>query len=391
MNQIDLTHYFPFFSTLGGVESILRRHVLTDVDWGFRSNVIAFFEPASSKSGAMTGVGLTWRDCIASARRKFRNCVSPGQGSVAVYHNAWGVPFLADLDGAARRVSLIHTDSPGINQVFQSQAGSVDGIMCVNDQLAAQARRALPHFDPARITVLPYPISAPNQTIANQRALSGHPIVLGYVGRLIKEQKRVDRLPRLCQMLDQHKIGYRFEILGEGEARQWLEKHFRGNSKIVFHGRRGGDDYWQILAAWDAVVYVSDYEGLPISLLEALSLGVLPIYPRIKSGGDSYTERVRPDLLYPPEDFDYIANLLRALQQSPDAAIESLRNACRELAKPHLGDFYERNFSAFIRKIIEWPRISASSPPSRPLFLSDHIPFGALRRFYYRGFFKRNN
>jgi glycosyltransferase involved in cell wall biosynthesis len=391
MNQICLTHYFPFFSTLGGVESILRRHALRDVDSGFRSHVMAFFEPGSSTTTAMTGMGLTWRDCIASARRRFQNDAAPRPGGVAVYHNAWGVPFLADLDGSARRLSLIHTDSPEIQQVFQSQEGLVDGIMCVNEQLAAQARHSLPQFDPERIRVLPYPISEPNHAITKESALSGRPIVLGYVGRVLKEQKRVDRLPRLCQTLDQQKIDYRFEILGDGDARPSLERFFRGNSRVVFHGRKEGESYWKILAGWDAVIYVSDYEGLPISLLEALSLGVMPIYPRIRSGGDSYAERVRADLLYSPEDFDCVAKLLRTLQQSPSNVIESLRVTCRELAKPHQGDSYERAFAAFVRKISEWPRISASSLPPRPFYFSDHLPFGVLRRFYYRGFFRRSN
>lgn len=390
MNQIRLTHYFTFCRSLGGVESILRRHLTRDLSSGIESKILAFFEPEQFTSARIGCLGLTWRDCVASARRKFRHALREAQPGVALYHNSWGLPFLADLDKATRRISLIHTDAPNIAQLFASGEGLVDGIMCVSNQLAAQARRSLPLLDASRITVLPYPISAPHQT-AHHSPMQNRPVVCGFVGRVIKEQKRVDRLPRLCETLDRNKIDYRFEILGDGPMRKGLEQRFRENPKIVFHGRKEGDAYWQALGGWDAAIFVSDYEGLPISLLEALSQGVLPIYPSIQSGGDPYTAKVRPDLLYPPEDFESVANVLKMLQKTPEQEIRSLREVCRRLAAPHCGDSYERAFAQFVQQIAEWPRISSSEMPPRPFHLSDYCPFAALRRFHYRGFFRRND
>lgn len=390
MNPIRLTHFFSHFASLGGVQSMLRHHLAHDGEWGVPSNVVAFFDPTNGLHAAVTGLGLSWRDGIASTRRKFATALTARETGVALYHNAWGMPFLADLDKAHRRLSLLHSDLPIIQPMIRSQRGLIDGILCVNAALKAQAQACLPQFDAERIGVVPTPITPPADA-GEHAPLQGRPLVCGFVGRVEIEQKRVDRLPHLCRVFEQTGIDYRLEILGDGPDRPRLASQFQNNSKVRLHGRKTGPEYWQILGSCDVILFVSDYEGLPIALLEALSVGVLPIYPRIQSGGDDYVAKVNGDFLYPPEDWTRVAQILRRLTQASDDAIQSMRASCRRLAEPHLGDSYERIFSEFIRKIHEQPRISAASFPRRPFYWSDHYPYAFLKRFYYGALFKRND
>ncbi len=389
MNRIRLTHIFSHFRTLGGVESVLRHHLHRDGPQGIDSSILALFEPGGPVAERVTGLGLTWRHTIASARRRLAAArIDPS--TTVVYHNAWGLPFLADLDRAQRRLSLLHSDLPQIRLILKSQPGLVDGLLCVSDTLQAEARNAWPDLASDRIGLVPYPIAPPGDPPA-RRPLAARPIVCGFVGRVVREQKRVDRLPQLCQALDQSGLDYRFEILGDGPDRVRLERQFQGHPQVLFHGRQQGADYWRILGRWDVVVFVSDYEGLPIALLEALSQGVLPIYPRIGSGGDRYAARVGEDFLYPSGDFSRVPTLLRGLQTAAPATVEALRAASRQLAAPHQGEAYERTFSDFVRSIGERPRISAETFSARPFIGSDYCPFALLRRFYYRGLFARND
>ena len=55
----------------------------------------------------------------------------------------------------------------------------------------------------------------------------------------------------------------------------------------LFHGRKSGDEYYSVLSGWDFITSVSDYEGLPISMLEAFSTGY-SARPAIGCGGDEY-------------------------------------------------------------------------------------------------------
>ena len=148
---------------------------------------------------------------------------------------------------------------------------------------------------------------------------------------------------------------------------------------MVFHGRRSGPEYWRVLEGWDALVYVSDVEGLGLALLEGMSVGVLPLYPRIGGGGEPYVARVRPDLLYSPGDHDHLAAVLRGLVQAPAADVEALRARCRDAVAPHLGDAYPAAFARVVGGLLAAPP-RAPRPRWRGRGLRDHAPFGLLRR-----------
>lgn len=387
---IALTHFFTFFNKLGGVESFLKGHLANDPAFGIHSQVFAMFDAASvGAGGPMAGLGLTWRDSVRSARRKFSAAMQAWNSGVAVYHNFWGIPFLCDLDRAAVRLALLHTDRPGLGQYLSWQDGLVDGVMCVNEQLRVDVLEHMPSLTPDRVEVLFSPVATPPVS-ANHLPLGKRPFVCGFSGRLSREQKRLDRLPELCRVLDAAGIDYRFEVLGDGPMRRQLTRVFAGDGRMKVLGRRTGEDYWRTLAGWDAIVFLSDFEGLSIALLEAMSLGVLPIYPRIRSGGDGYVKRVLPDLHYPPGDFEFVARTVRSLQRMPDPEVQHLREKCRELVVPHQGQRYYNQFSSYIHRALEWPRIAPSSFKSRPFFWSDYVPFAFLRRFYERGFGARS-
>jgi glycosyltransferase involved in cell wall biosynthesis len=390
MNRIKLTHFFTFYNRLGGVESLLKRHLASDSNWGLDSDLVAFFESALKDSPKTSGVGLTWRDSVLSARSGTRRCMEGKAPEVAVYHNFWGLPFLGDLDRASRRIALLHSGWPGMKHTLEAQRGLVDGVLCVSDVLERQVREWMPELPAERVKILPYPIAdSPCKTV--HAPLAGRPMVLGFSGRVVKAQKRIDRLPRLIAMLDRAGLDYRFEILGEGADQAWLHRRLGGNPRVRMHGRKSGDEYWKTLGGWDVILFTSDYEGLPISMLEAFSLGILPVYPRIDSGGDGYTTRVRPDLLYAPDDFEHVAEVLKSLHSAPRETIDELRERARGLARAHQGDAYLRVFSEFTRQIVDLPRISASEFPVRPFYWSDCLPFGVMRRLFYRGFYRRND
>ena len=389
MNGTRLTHCFTALRSLGGVESYLRRHQTNDAKAGFDSRIVALFEPLGTTTEAVHPIGLNWRDTIDSGRRKFRqHARAPWEGT-ALYHNAWGLPFLADLDGAERRISMLHSDLPVLAQLLRSQDGLVDGSLCVSEPLKRQALAHCPTLSPERIVVVPCPITVPASR-PPQRPLQNRPLVLGFVGRIVREQKRVDRFPILCRHLREAGIDFQFEFLGEGAERAWLERQFATTTNIRFHGRKSGDEYWRILSSWDAIVYVSDYEGMPISLLEAMSMGVLPVHPNIGTGGDAYASRVDSEFAYPPEDFKAVARLFARLRRMPPDEIDRLRACCRQLASVHEGDGYERAFAAFIRQIGEMPRISVNGPTRRGFVWSDYLPFALVHRFYYGALFRRS-
>ena len=106
------------------------------------------------------------------------------------------------------------------------------------------------------------------------------PIRIGYAGRIEVFHKRSDLLIELINKLEQLEVNYVFEIVGEGSFSSQLKEYIHSNDlegKVLYSGAisRG-----KILDFWydkDISINVSDSEGRPISNIEAMCCGAVPV------------------------------------------------------------------------------------------------------------------
>jgi colanic acid/amylovoran biosynthesis glycosyltransferase len=110
---------------------------------------------------------------------------------------------------------------------------------------------------------------------------------LVYVGRLIEEQKRSsDVAVALCEVVRRNP-NLEAWIVGDGPARNAVEGIIQEKgvgARVRLLGRLDNADVFGILAQCHGLVLLSDYEGLPISMLEAMATGVVPICLDMRSG-----------------------------------------------------------------------------------------------------------
>ena len=381
-----LTHFFTYFRNLGGVQSILKRHHSREQD----SHFLFSFEANNFKEPKISGLGVDGWDSIRCIRKKLAKHSDLFPDSVAVCHNMWGLQFLAELIPAKRRIGILHSDWTNLRPFLQSQKELLDGVLCVSNTLMELVAECLPELSKDnRIQLIPYPIDGV-PIMPNRMSLVKRPVIIGWIGRMQEEQKRVDRLPSLLKAFDDAQIDYRFELLGDGPMQEWLEKQLPAN-RTVFHGRKSGDDYYSTLSKWDFITSVSDYEGLPISMLEALSAGVLPLYPTIGSGGDEYAEKLSSNFVWEAFQFEQAASKLNLLLKQPEATLHQSRLNAVNLTARHSESEYFRIFDSFTQQIVDLPRISNAELPNRPFYFSDQLPFGLMTRIWPNGCFRRND
>ena len=387
--EMRLTHFFTYFSNLGGVQSILKRHQQDDEARGHDSRFLFGFEPNSIAEPNITGLGLGGWDSIRGIRAKFSRNSASFPDSVAICHNMWGLQFLADLMPAQRRIGLLHSDWTDLRPFLRSQQGLLDGVLCVSNALVELVAECLPEMAKGdRIRLIPYPVDGLAE-MPTREPLAKRPVVIGWVGRMQDEQKRVERLPTLLQSFDAAKIDYRFELLGDGPRETSLRQQLPSD-RTVFHGRKSGDEYYSVLSGWDFITSVSDYEGLPISMLEAFSAGVLPLCPAIGCGGDEYAAKLGPDFIWNAFDFGQAADRLKSQLAKPEDALGQARQAARELTTRHSENEYFRIFDEFVRHIADEPRITQERLAKRPFYFSDQLPFGLMTRLWPSGCYRRN-
>ena len=107
-----------------------------------------------------------------------------------------------------------------------------------------------------------------------------------YIGRLAEKQKRItDVVMAICNASNEIE-GVEGTIYGNGQndkVIRLIEKYSR-NKKVKFGGTIPNSEIFNTLARSQIFVLLSDYEGLPQTLLEAMACGLVPVCTDMKSG-----------------------------------------------------------------------------------------------------------
>lgn len=150
------------------------------------------------------------------------------------------------------------------------------------------------------------------------------------VGRL-SIQKNYPLLLRVAEKVHKDWPDVKFVILGDGELRETLERQLeQQNSRDYVHLMGGVRDVEHYLWKADAFLMSSDYEGLPLTVLEAMAAG-LPIVSTRAGGIVDVVEHEENGLLVECGDEDGLVTAIGRLCESP-AFCTSLSKKSRELA-----------------------------------------------------------
>ena len=109
----------------------------------------------------------------------------------------------------------------------------------------------------------------------------------GYVGRLAEVQKRISEVTRVMCRTVREVEGTRGLLFGDGPDRENVELILATEGvglPVRLIGRVGPEEIQSHLQDMDAILLLSDYEGLPIALMEAMACGVVPVVSSMRSG-----------------------------------------------------------------------------------------------------------
>jgi glycosyltransferase involved in cell wall biosynthesis len=196
-------------------------------------------------------------------------------------------------------------------------------------------------IDPNKIRFLPYVIDTdhfylpePDCKIERQNQLKlPEGIRVCYTGRLVAE-KGLDGLLRAWSAVIQEQPSARLMIVGDGDQRKALEAQAAVlgiNGSVQFTG--AVPDTMPYLQASDIYIQPSFTEGLPISMLEAMSCG-LPILATAVGGVSDLLRDHQNGIIIQPHDEEAIRLRLLELISNP-----GLRRALGDLARKNVIDY----------------------------------------------------
>lgn len=192
---------------------------------------------------------------------------------------------------------------------------------------------------------------------------------IAYVGRFVEEQKRVTRVAEcICEAARQHPSleGY---FIGSGPS----ERHIRAviertgmRSRVQILGWMAPDAVTSTVASMDAITLLSDYEGLPVSLLEAMSVGVIPITTRMRSGIDDLIQSGKNGLTVLPCR-THFGTAIESLISNPELRRHLSLNAQDTIKGSFLNDVATERWLGFLSLVKDEFKARPQPYPKRPL------------------------
>ena len=141
------------------------------------------------------------------------------------------------------------------------------------------------HFGAERVEVLPNTVDL-NDAALHQRGMKDEqtPLIIGYLGR-IEPNKGMTELLEAARLLKSKDIPFQITMAGKEEKEGEYLNQFQqtvGND-FQYAGVVSGKGKSDFLSSVDVFVLPSYFEGLPMSLLECMSYGAVPVVTPVGS------------------------------------------------------------------------------------------------------------
>lgn len=308
-------------SGLGGTEEVLKLW-LTDIN---REHAISLFMPGEEPNPDWAknlpvfrghifkwGKKLQWRGKLPLYLLWFQRIIQQNKPDIVICVQPiwcrWAY-FLRKLRNTSRFTIVSYLHNSLSHEVGIEHLRYADAHLCIAPSMAQQIDEisSAPkyvinnplrqHFDDFRII---------------PRSESNHPRQLLYVGRLQIKQKKVDFL--LKNLANLKHLSWELTVIGDGVDRQFLQDlavSYQIAEKI--HWKGWLKDPWEEISSADLLILTSDYEGFPLTIIEALAHGIPVLSSNPPTGPRDIIRDGQNGWLFPVNDDDKFTAILNGI------------------------------------------------------------------------------
>lgn len=293
---------------------------------------------------------------------------------------------LPALKQSISTVSVAHNDVEAFYAPVAHYAPFIDCAIGVSEEIHRKII-LLSGMPVERALHIPYGV--PSLTADDIRQRLAQPkdgmLRIGYVGRLTQEQKRVMEFVPLTQALTQRGVKFELHLIGDGIDRARLEEAFRQDApevRVKFWGWLAPDEVRNRLLKLDVFLLMSDYEGLPVALLEAMGHGLAPVVSGIASGNTQLVRDGKNGFVVATGDIATFADRLQLLAGDTQL-LNTMRIAVweksREYSAQRMVDRYVECFESLAANQLSRER-RKGLPQPYPIMKSCQSPYPAWLR-----------
>jgi glycosyltransferase involved in cell wall biosynthesis len=160
-----------------------------------------------------------------------------------------------------------------------------------------------------------------------------------FIGRIEDSQKGVFLLPKIIWDLKQRGFDFRFVIIGDGPSFPELQRMINDRDiadKVFLSGPLPHEEVIQAMRENHFFIMPSNYEGMPVVLLEAMSSGLVPIVSNLSGHTDILVKEGTTGFFGEPGDAkSFVSAILKAIED---------RTALNQISK-NASDFIGNHFN----------------------------------------------
>jgi glycosyltransferase involved in cell wall biosynthesis len=223
------------------------------------------------------------------------------------------------LSNAVVVVDNMHSDIDLCFEYFGRLGPYSNATVAGSEHMRRKAAALHPHLAD-RLCVIPYGVSLPD-TRPVRRPAVGDPLKLLYTGRLDQLEKRVLDLPKIVDALLGRQVPVQLNVTGRGgdeDAVRAASGQLLDRGAVTFHGIVSEDRLFQLYEESDVIVLTSAIEGKPLSLLEGMGRGCIPVATDIPSGVPELVTNEVNGYLVPVGDIEAFADRLEGIYRGED-------------------------------------------------------------------------
>ncbi len=192
-----------------------------------------------------------------------------------------------------------------------------NAVVCVSDRIRENICSLNPALEDRAYVV--HNSSVWQTDVLATKDFSPDTLTIAYAGRLVQYQKRVLDYVELADALQRLGVPFAIRLIGRFPVHEpALERRFLDRAarhvqagRIQLLGRLGQDEILEELARSDFFVLLSDFEGFPLGLVEAMARGCVPVVAEMESGVTEIVDPGRNGFVVRGRDYDEWARVLR--------------------------------------------------------------------------------
>jgi len=300
--------------------------------------------------------------------------IPQGEG-VLLANDLLELAMASAFDSGRTVIQILHGDSDYYYDLAVRHENVVDAFIVYGRTMERKLVERLPHRA-SDIYFLPYGLPEPPR----RRAPAAGPLRLLFAGRLQHGQKGVLDLPLIDRALAGRGIEVEWTIVGAGPDEDKLRTAWN-SPRVAFLGAKTTAEVLEISANQDVFVLPTRYEGVPVALIEAMSVGLAPVVSRIESGVTEILTDGKTGLMPAMGDIAGFADAIAALDMDR-GLVESIGGAASQYVASHHNlrertDAYQALFARY--RELKRPRPADAVVPYGSRLDRPWIPNAAVR------------